>query len=564
MYPHNAENSAHPSEGETRLAVTPETHRVSVYVVDDEPTILELLQEVLSREDFAVTTFLSAEAVIPALEGGLPDLLMTDLSMPGLSGADLVQHVRRLPGGLDLPIVIASAHFCNGVPEDFRERSTANLLMAKPFVSLFGLGAELRELLHEEAPSEPLALTREREERRPDRAALAVLTTAWRQQSSGLVRRRGRQVAVLRRGDLAGTEEHSAVVEGLYAGGITFAQEPASACGDLKRLGPALYGAALNLASPRTVIERLDSLLVERQGVQRLAELPLGPSLWRLLREPRNNTTTLRQLMASAGVEAEDCALGLGALMLLGLFRLRPAVAALPSAPREPAKPALLTANDRRHLELALSRLEREVRLLQSVDDNTALGVARGTESHHINSAYERQRDRYEALMRDAALGPRGRALTRQILDRIELAWRRLRKPPASAPPSPSSEAQLFERGLAALTEYRYDDAARYFEAARSINLSSARNMGYLGWAVFNDVSRSRDARWSEAHDLLALSVSMSPELESCQLFLAQIEAQLGDYVQAEARLQRVLLRNPSNTEARVLLRRVRQDSTPD
>ena len=67
-----------------------------VLLVDDERQILTILQETLSTAGFRVTACESGKAALGALADHQPDLMVTDLKMPGMSGLELLKEVREL------------------------------------------------------------------------------------------------------------------------------------------------------------------------------------------------------------------------------------------------------------------------------------------------------------------------------------------------------------------------------------------------------------------------------------------------------------------------------------
>ena len=76
-----------------------------ILVVDDDVTIRETLYELLS-EDFLCQTAETAEQAFARLEVDSYDVVLTDISMPGLSGLELLGQVRqRFP---DIPVIIIS------------------------------------------------------------------------------------------------------------------------------------------------------------------------------------------------------------------------------------------------------------------------------------------------------------------------------------------------------------------------------------------------------------------------------------------------------------------------
>ena len=79
----------------------------SVFVVDDESNLRFILQATLERAGYRVRTFETAPAAASELARGLPDLLITDLSMPGMDGMELLRHCQaRHPS---LPVVMLTA-----------------------------------------------------------------------------------------------------------------------------------------------------------------------------------------------------------------------------------------------------------------------------------------------------------------------------------------------------------------------------------------------------------------------------------------------------------------------
>jgi len=70
-----------------------------VFVVDDEAQICTLLTRILEREGYAVRAFSAPEEAVAAAETERPDVVVTDLMMPGVSGLELVRRIReKLPG----------------------------------------------------------------------------------------------------------------------------------------------------------------------------------------------------------------------------------------------------------------------------------------------------------------------------------------------------------------------------------------------------------------------------------------------------------------------------------
>ncbi len=79
--------------------------RSRILVVDDETQISRVLKTTLSSQGYEVKTASNGEAGFDAISDWLPDLLITDLSMPGMSGIDLCRAVRERS---NIPIIVLS------------------------------------------------------------------------------------------------------------------------------------------------------------------------------------------------------------------------------------------------------------------------------------------------------------------------------------------------------------------------------------------------------------------------------------------------------------------------
>ena len=77
-----------------------------IFVVDDDPVTLELIEASLEGDGFSVRTFGSVAQVLPALSRETPHLLLLDVRMPGQSGLDALKAIKETPNGAALPILM--------------------------------------------------------------------------------------------------------------------------------------------------------------------------------------------------------------------------------------------------------------------------------------------------------------------------------------------------------------------------------------------------------------------------------------------------------------------------
>lgn len=81
-----------------------------VLVVDDEPNIVLSLEFLMQQAGFEVATAEDGEGALARIAESAPDLLLLDISLPGISGFDVLERLRADPAHARLPIVMLTAH----------------------------------------------------------------------------------------------------------------------------------------------------------------------------------------------------------------------------------------------------------------------------------------------------------------------------------------------------------------------------------------------------------------------------------------------------------------------
>lgn len=79
--------------------------RPHIVVVDDDPNVLGLFSELLSKSGFAVTAVASSSTVLEILRDQAIDLLILDLNMPEPDGFELLKMVRQVMPGLPMLVI---------------------------------------------------------------------------------------------------------------------------------------------------------------------------------------------------------------------------------------------------------------------------------------------------------------------------------------------------------------------------------------------------------------------------------------------------------------------------
>ncbi|CAA9581878.1 MAG: hypothetical protein AVDCRST_MAG19-4107 [uncultured Thermomicrobiales bacterium] len=97
----------------------------TILVVDDEPAIRDLIEDVLRDEGHAVRGASDGLAALAEVERDPPDLIVCDLMMPRLDGRSLVARLREAGAGVPVLIVSAAPRAAAGL--------AVSGVLAKPF-----------------------------------------------------------------------------------------------------------------------------------------------------------------------------------------------------------------------------------------------------------------------------------------------------------------------------------------------------------------------------------------------------------------------------------------------
>ena len=80
----------------------------SIWIIDDDKSIRWVLDKALSQEGLKTTTFDSGNSIIKKLEKEQPDVIITDIRMPGIDGLELLSRIHQHHP--ELPVIVMTAH----------------------------------------------------------------------------------------------------------------------------------------------------------------------------------------------------------------------------------------------------------------------------------------------------------------------------------------------------------------------------------------------------------------------------------------------------------------------
>jgi len=80
-----------------------------IVVIEDDPVIQKLITQTLLREGYEVVTASDGSAGLRTVKETNPNLVVLDISMPGLDGYQVCQYLRSDPATANLPIIMVTA-----------------------------------------------------------------------------------------------------------------------------------------------------------------------------------------------------------------------------------------------------------------------------------------------------------------------------------------------------------------------------------------------------------------------------------------------------------------------
>jgi len=108
----DAEHRVHPrAEGHRPAMEFPRLPEITVLAVDDDPDALALVREILESAGAKVEIATSVRDALAVIERAVPDVLISDLGMPGMDGYDLIQRIRQMDGtAREIPAAALTAY----------------------------------------------------------------------------------------------------------------------------------------------------------------------------------------------------------------------------------------------------------------------------------------------------------------------------------------------------------------------------------------------------------------------------------------------------------------------
>ena len=122
-----------------------------IFIIEDEPSIIQLVQHILEKNGFIISSSLNGNDGLKELKKFQPDLLLLDWMLPDLSGIEICKNIRKDNSFKNLPVIMLTA---KGEEEDKIKGLDSGVddYLTKPF-SFNELMARIKAVLRRSNPN---------------------------------------------------------------------------------------------------------------------------------------------------------------------------------------------------------------------------------------------------------------------------------------------------------------------------------------------------------------------------------------------------------------------------
>jgi CheY-like chemotaxis protein len=105
-----------------------------IVIVDDHEAVRDALLGMVEEAGYAAVAFSNAEAALARIAEHRPALVLLDMMMPAIDGADFLRRLARLRDGRSVPVIVVSAigHLLQGLRQADVDAAGVTEVLAKP------------------------------------------------------------------------------------------------------------------------------------------------------------------------------------------------------------------------------------------------------------------------------------------------------------------------------------------------------------------------------------------------------------------------------------------------
>ncbi|NOZ80996.1 MAG: response regulator [DPANN group archaeon] len=105
----------------------------TILAVDDEESLRQLIEAIFEQEGYHVLTASSGQECLDLLQKEKPDLILMDMMMPGMSGRETIENIRKNPKTKDQKIIFLTVARFSETGKDVLGKLKVLDYITKPF-----------------------------------------------------------------------------------------------------------------------------------------------------------------------------------------------------------------------------------------------------------------------------------------------------------------------------------------------------------------------------------------------------------------------------------------------
>ncbi len=117
-----------------------------ILIVDDETDVLSVLEKTLSTEGYSIITADNGNDAIMSAKSNHPDLIILDILMPDIDGAEVAARLKENPETKDIPVMFQTCLVSKDGDNEASRVIAGHVFVAKPY-SMAALLTETKKLL---------------------------------------------------------------------------------------------------------------------------------------------------------------------------------------------------------------------------------------------------------------------------------------------------------------------------------------------------------------------------------------------------------------------------------
>src|SRR5262249_46784318 len=119
-----------PVDHDAILATLARIHRDqgSILIVDDDPTVANMVRQLLEGEPYLITTAADGEQALEAIMLQPPNVILLDLLLPRMDGFELLKRLKAQDEYKDIPVIVLTAKLLSIGERDSLKRSVSSVI----------------------------------------------------------------------------------------------------------------------------------------------------------------------------------------------------------------------------------------------------------------------------------------------------------------------------------------------------------------------------------------------------------------------------------------------------